>query len=224
MVIMIGGYEVQVTVDDGIKSDTSPRFQIDSSSPLKLHLGCGERYLPGFVHVDARQLDHVDVVADISNLSIFPDDSADMIYHVALLEHIGRYDSVTTLLEWKRVLKPGGILRSSVPNFEAFVKAYHRFNDLELLLGPLYGGQTYDENLHYTIFDRKYYTKCLTEAGYDNIHDYDWRDFLPDGYDDFSRAYLPHMDFDNGIQMMLNVDAVKPFDSNSPDSVADLSR
>jgi SAM-dependent methyltransferase len=196
------------------KADTTAKFKIQPGSPLKLHLGCGERYLPGFVHVDARQLDHVDVVANIEDLSAFPDNSADMIYHVAVLEHIGRYDTVPTLIEWKRVLKPGGILRSSVPNFEAFVKAYQQFNDLELLLGLLYGGQTYDENLHYTMFDRKYYTKCLTEAGFVDIHEYDWRDFLPEGYDDFSRSYLPHMDFDNGMLMMLNVDAVKPVGAN----------
>ena len=175
-----------------------------------LHLGCGERYLPGFLHVDSRKLSHIDVVADIQDLSAFPDNSADMIYHVAVLEHIGRYDTVSTLSEWFRVLKPGGILRSSVPNFEAIVEAYQKWGDMEMLLGLLYGGQTYDENSHYTMFDRPYYTKCLTEAGFTGIAEYDWRDFLPPGYDDFSRSYLPHMDFDNGMLMMFNVDAVKP--------------
>lgn len=186
------------------------RFLVDPDSPLKLHLGCGERYLPGFIHVDSRKLDHVDVVADIESLSVFPENAADMIYHVAVLEHIGRYDTVTTLKEWFRVLKPGGVLRSSVPNFGSIVEAYQKWGDIEQLLGPLYGGQTYNENTHYTMFDRKYYAKCLIEAGFADIQDYDWRDFLPEGYDDFSRAYLPHMDFDNGIQMMLNVDSVKP--------------
>ena len=189
--------------NDRTDGSTEGQLVIDPNVPLKLHLGCGERYLPGFVHVDARKLDHVDVVTDIEDLSRFPDNSADMIYHVAVLEHIGRYDTVSTLKEWWRVLKPGGVLRSSVPNFEAFVAAYQKWGDLELLLGPLYGGQTYDENLHYTMFDRRYFTKCLTEAGFTDIQDYEWRDFLPEGYDDFPRAYLPHMDFENGILMML---------------------
>jgi predicted SAM-dependent methyltransferase len=192
------------------RSHEFSRSTQDQDRSLKLHLGCGERYLPGFLHVDSRKLDHIDVVADIQDLSAFPDNSADMIYHVAVLEHIGRYDTVSTLAEWFRVLKPGGILRSSVPNFEAIVKAYQKWGDMEMLLGPLYGGQTYDENSHYTMFDRAYYTKCLTEAGFTDIEEYDWRDFLPTGYDDFSRAYLPHMDFDNGMLMMLNVDAIKP--------------
>lgn len=199
-----------MTAKDNIEQAQADRLEAADDEQIKLHLGCGDRYLPGFIHVDARKLEHVDVVTDITDLSAFEDNSADMIYHVAVLEHIGRYDTVPALVEWKRVLKPGGILRSSVPNFAAFVEAYHEFGDLELLLGPLYGGQTYDENLHYTMFDRKYYSKCLAEAGFENVTDYEWRDFLPEGYDDFSRAYLPHMDFDNGIHMMLNVDATKP--------------
>jgi predicted SAM-dependent methyltransferase len=190
-------------------------FVVESGSPLKLHLGCGERFLPGFVHVDIRPSEIIDVVADVSDLREFPDNSADLIYHVALLEHIGRYDTVKTLKEWNRVLKPGGVLRSSVPNFDAIVTAYRKWGDMEMLLGLLYGGQTYDENAHFTMFDRKYFTNCLTEAGFVDIRDYDWRDFLPEGYDDFSRSYLPHMDFDNGMLMMLNVDATKPVDKQT---------
>ena len=177
---------------------------------LKLHLGCGERYLPGFVHIDTRALPHVDVVAKLEELDMYEDCSIDMIYHCAVMEHMGRFDTVDILKEWKRVLKPGGILRSSVPNFEAVVEAYSNGHGLAALLGILYGKADYPENVHHTMFDRPYFTNCLIEAGFTNISDYDWRDFLPEGYDDFSRSYLPHMDFDNGLLMMLTVDAVKP--------------
>jgi SAM-dependent methyltransferase len=182
----------------------------NSSKTVKLHLGCGGRYLPGFIHVDIRALPNVDVVAPLEDLSVFPDNSADLIYHCAVMEHIGRWDTVNVLKEWYRVLKPGGTLRSSVPNFEAIVQAYSKWGEMEMLLGLLYGRQDYDENAHYTMLDRKYFTKCLAAAGFTDFRDYDWRDFLPEGYDDFSRSYLPHMDFDNGMLMMLNIDATKP--------------
>ena len=186
------------------------RWPRDGDGRLKLHVGCGERYLPGYVHVDARPLDHIDVVAAADQLSMFDDDSVDLLYHCAVLEHIGRWKTVDVLREWYRVLKPRGVLVSSVPNFETYVDAYQRFGDLRLLIGPLYGRQDYDENAHYTVFDRRYYTELLDEVGFGQHEDYDWRDFLPDGYDDFSRAYLPHMDFEHGIQMMLNMRSVKP--------------
>jgi len=49
----------------------------------------------------------------------------------------------------------------------------------------------------------------LEKAGFTNISTYDWREFLPDDYDDYSRAYLPHMDFDSGRLMSLNMVARK---------------
>ena len=35
---------------------------------LKLHLGCGDRYINGFVNIDIQKLNTVDVVADVINL------------------------------------------------------------------------------------------------------------------------------------------------------------
>ena len=38
---------------------------------MKIHVGCGEKYLPGYKHIDARNFEHVDYVTnDLSNLSI----------------------------------------------------------------------------------------------------------------------------------------------------------
>jgi len=169
--------------------------------------------LPGFVHVDVRPLEHIDIVTDIERLDMLEDSSVDLLYHCAVLEHISRWRTLDVLREWNRVLKPGGAMMSSVPDFEACVQAYQRFGDLKLLMGPLYGRQDYKENAHYTIFDRKFYAELMEQTGFTPPVDYDWRDFLPEGYDDFSRAYLPHMDFENGIQMMLNVRSEKRRDA-----------
>ena len=49
----------------------------------------------------------------------------------------------------------------------------------------------------------------LEKTGYENIRLYNWKTFLPADYDDYSRAYLPHMDFENGRLMSLNVIATK---------------
>ena len=58
-------------------------------------------------------------------------------------------------------------------------------------------------------FDFPYLKEQLEEAGFADVGRYDWREFLPDGYDDYSRSYLPHMDFENGRLMSLNVKARK---------------
>ena len=57
--------------------------------------------------------------------------------------------------------------------------------------------------------DFKYLEKLLTHEGFKNIHRYDWRKTVHRDYDDFSQAYIPHMDKEHGILMSLNVEAEK---------------
>lgn len=114
------------------------------------------------------------------------------------------------LNEWFRVLEPDGVIRIAVPDFGAVVEEYLASGDLELVMGMLYGRQNYEYNFHYQTYDFNRLKRLLTAAGFTNVARYDWRDFLPPGYDDYSRSYLPHMDFEHGRLMSLNVVAIKP--------------
>lgn len=113
------------------------------------------------------------------------------------------------LKEWYRVIKVGGILRIAVPDFAAVVEEYLSFEDLNKLLSFLNGGQKYPQDLHYQNFDFKRLSGILESVGFYDVKTYDWRNFLPPDYDDYSRSYLPHMDFENGRLMSLNVIARK---------------
>lgn len=179
---------------------------------MKLHVGCGERFLPGWKHLDARKFPHVDYVTDkLDKLDMFADNSVEEIYACHVLEHFTRAEmrSGGVLQEWHRVLKSGGVLRIAVPNFEAIVEEYLSSGNLELVMGLLYGGQNYEYNFHYQTYDFKRLSDLLTRAGFSQVKRYDWRDFLPPNYDDYSRSYLPHMDFEHGRLMSLNVIAIK---------------
>ena len=90
---------------------------------MKLHLGCGERFIPGFVHVDAHAYPHVDHQAKAENLAFVENGSADLLYASHLLEHYGRSEIEGVLSEWYRVLRPDGVLRLAVPDFEACAQA-----------------------------------------------------------------------------------------------------
>ena len=85
--------------------------------------------------------------------------------------------------------------------------------DLEKVMGLLYGGQNYKYNFHFQTYDFKRIEYLLTNAGFSKISRYDWCDFLPENFDDFSRAYLPHMDFEHGRLMSLNIIAIKDIES-----------
>ena len=54
----------------------------------------------------------------------FNSDSVDAVYHSHILEHLDRNVAERFLMEVKRVLKPGGIHRIVVPDFEKASKAY----------------------------------------------------------------------------------------------------
>ncbi len=175
----------------------------------KLHLGCGNRYIPGFIHVDLADYPHIDYKHNVSDLSMFEDNSIELIYACHVLEHFKRYEVEKVLKEWHRVLAPKGILRLAVPDFEAIVLVYGKYKDIELVMGLLYGGQQYEYNFHHVLFDFKYLEKLLKKVGFKNIHRYDWRNTVHRDYDDYSQAYIPHMDKENGVLMSLNIEGEK---------------
>jgi SAM-dependent methyltransferase len=176
---------------------------------MKLHLGCASKHIEGFVNVDVRELDGVDVIDNIITLEKFENDSADLIYVSHVLEHVGRREYMKVLDRWHDILKSDGVLRIAVPDFEQVVAHYNKFKDLNVLRGFLYGGQTYAENYHYCAWDFETIKADLEKIGFKDVKRYDWRNTEHSHIDDFSQCYLPHMDKENGMLMSLNVEATK---------------
>ena len=178
------------------------KTQYKQEPPVNLHLGCGKRKLPGWVSVDSRESTEPDVVADVRNLDAWQSGGVGQIYASHVLEHIPRPDLLATLREWRRVLKPGGKLRVSVPDFATLAALYHE-NGVSFwrIVGPLYGRQDYAGNTHYIGFDYEYLSWLLTEAGFYNVKKWAPASWLPDGYDDYSLARI------NGYLISLCVEA-----------------
>jgi len=177
---------------------------------MKLHLGCGKRFIPGFVHIDAVDFPHVNHVSTIDNLIFIQDNSVSLIYNCHVLEHFKRHDVLRVLKEWFRVLKPGGTLRVSVPDFARLCEVYQQSKDLNQVVGALFGRQDYLYNIHYNVFDYETLSDTLQEAGLVNVRRYNWRDTEHASIDDYSQAYIPHMDKENGTLISLNVECDKP--------------
>jgi predicted SAM-dependent methyltransferase len=176
---------------------------------VKLHLGSGGKHLDEFINVDIREDVNPDLIDDIAKLHSFKDKSVDLIYVCHTLEHFGRHEYMEVLERWFQLLKPGGILRISLPDFEKIVEYYNETGDVTKLIGLLYGGQTYAQNYHYITWDFQSLKNDLLKVGFKTIERYDWRETEHADIDDFSQSYLPHMDKDNGKLMSLNVEATK---------------
>lgn len=187
-------------------------FAAAGDGPIRLHLGCGKRYIPGFLHLDAQPHPHVDLVTDVAHLDAIPDESADLIYAAHVLEHFGRWEFRAVLAEWRRVLKPGGLLRLAVPDFAACAKLYYEqglADGLNGLIGLISGGQRDPHDFHKMIFDERFLTHELLGLGFHNVRRWDWRTTAHANVDDYSQSYLPHLDKQNGTLMSLNLEAVR---------------
>lgn len=91
---------------------------------MKINLGCGFVKFKGFVNVDIRKEVEPDIIDDVKNLNSFNHNSADLIYACHVLEHFGRHEYIKVLKRWYDVLKPGGILKLSVPDLEKVFNLY----------------------------------------------------------------------------------------------------
>ncbi|MGI9211736.1 MAG: DapH/DapD/GlmU-related protein [Methylococcaceae bacterium] len=180
--------------------------------PVRLHLGCGSRYIPGFLHIDAQPFPHVDWVSDVAQLDMIPESCVDLIYASHVLEHFGRWEFRSVLSEWRRILKPGGVLRIAVPDFAACAKLYYEkglADGLNGLIGLVCGGQRNSHDYHHMIFDESFLTHELVGLGFRQVRRWDWRTTEHTEIDDYSQSYLPHLDKESGTLMSLNLEAIR---------------
>jgi SAM-dependent methyltransferase len=181
-------------------------------APRQLHLGCGRRHIPGFYHIDIMPAPHVDRVANVDQLDFIADNTVELVYACHVLEHFGRWQQQAVLGEWYRILRPGGVLRLAVPDFAACAAIYYEQgleDGLSGLIGLICGGQQNGYDFHMMIYDEPYLTNELRACGFQAVRRWDWRETNHAHIDDYSQAYIPHLDKSGGRLMSLNLEAVK---------------
>ena len=134
--------------------DVSQSSMIPPTELLKLHLGCGEIPLDGYVNMDVRKTPAVDLIGDIRELP-FADDSVETIETYHTFEHLPvclqtsvdavygeKYGALIEVLkEWRRVLKINGLLVIEMPDFDKVLEEYQSATEerKEELLLSIYG-------------------------------------------------------------------------------------
>ncbi len=141
-----------------------------SEAPLRLMLGGRDQRLKGWTNVDLYDGPNVDVRADISVLSMFQEGGVSEIYASHCLEHFPHPRTLSVLKEWRRVLKFGGRIYISVPDFDAMVKLYQKMGALvPFIRNMLCGDQEYDLAFHYNLFTYATLAAQLVEAGFRDV-------------------------------------------------------
>lgn len=186
-----------------------PALPTNSDGKVLVHIGCGETNSPEFINVDARPLAHVHIVTDdITSIPDFSDGSVDLVYMCHILEHIKRNHLKKVLSEMKRVLKDGGVLRLSLPDFDKLIEVYNASGkDINAISHQLMGGQNHEYNIHYSVFNYQRLSELLQEAGFQKVVSWD-----PDNcrYHNFKdRASRKIKVNDKEYMISLNLEAVK---------------
>lgn len=92
---------------------------------LRLNLASGQRPFKNWINVDIKDQGYpVDVLTDIKDLSMYDDDSVDVIVLHHVVEHIAIHELNDYVREWRRVLKQGGRMAVFVPNLKEINRAW----------------------------------------------------------------------------------------------------
>ncbi len=133
---------------------------------LRLHLGCGNRHLDGYVNIDFRKTAATDLTCDIRRLP-YPAGSVGVIETYHVIEHLPRHDLPHALTEWHRVLAPGGRLIIECPDFDAAVKEYLEGNARRI--DNIFGLQRFPGDTHLFGYNFPRLKEILAAAGFIQI-------------------------------------------------------
>lgn len=153
-------------------------------STIKLNLGSGAKPLAGFINVDlpSNWASTVpDVEADVSKPLPFADDYADEIHAYHLLEHFYVWQAPAILKDWKRVLKPGGLLVLELPCLDKIVSIFaHSLidgsaPDTRMTLWGLYGDPKYKNEAmcHHWCYSVAELSNGLQKLGFVGVESHD---------------------------------------------------
>jgi SAM-dependent methyltransferase len=200
--------EIQTLCGKLKRSILRPPFPKLEDGAVNLHLGCGHVNHPKFINIDGLPAPHIHFIRQIDDLSPFRNHSVDLIYACHCLEHFPHVKVTKVLAEWFRVLKKGGILRLSVPDFDILLTIYRENgNEINYILPALMGGQNYKYNFHMTAFNRASIEALLKSTGFKQVQEWQPGSCSLTTFDDASvcRAVV------NGkfYPLSLNIEAIK---------------
>lgn len=115
---------------------------------ILVNVGCGGRHHPDWINLDLRPRGPGVLPGDLLGGLGLDDGSADAVYASHVIEHIPREAAPDAMGECLRVLRPGGVIRVAVPDFEAMAVLY-----LDLLRGALDGDPVARERYEWIVLE-----------------------------------------------------------------------
>lgn len=131
----------------------------------KIHLGCGEIYLNGYLNIDFPSKNHTvqtksvaDKYADITKLRFNKESIIEVrLHHV--FEHFPRVQAIALLLSWRSWLSKNGIIRIEVPDFnkcsKVILNPFAKEKQKNIALRHIFGSQEEFWAVHFNGYSKK---------------------------------------------------------------------
>jgi hypothetical protein len=147
-----------------------------SNTSIRLHLGCGEKYLDGYTNIDFPQDAHTvikpkaDILADFRTL-VYKNNSVDEIRSHHVFEHYSRAQALQLLFQWRDWLKPEGVLVIETPDFSRALLQYFfgSYKTKSEIGRHIFGSHEAGWANHYDYWDKKKYKVILKQLGFHHI-------------------------------------------------------
>lgn len=162
--------------DDPPTVDEDGHVRLCPRRPARVHLGCGDRYLSGYLNIDlppeegvASGTSRPDVIADITALRA-PNDCLSEIRLHHVFEHFERARALALLIKWHSWLVPGGALVLETPDFEACIEQFNARTSAEqgVILRHLFGSQEAPWALHKDGWSASRFRQVLPSLGFES--------------------------------------------------------
>jgi SAM-dependent methyltransferase len=98
--------------------------QSENQTIRRLNWGCGSEPEGGWINSDVKEAPGIDISCDILQGLPLESESIDYIASIHALPELPYPSLEPALVELRRVLKPGGVLRLSLPDIEKAIRAY----------------------------------------------------------------------------------------------------
>lgn len=138
------------------------------SGQLKVNLGCGNLTKEDYINIDMRQLEGVDIVADVRDI---PLDNINELYLAHVIEHFPEIEMENYILPyWYSLLSVGGKIRVICPNWESMIKGHVEGRiSFDILKEITFGSQEYEGNQHYNMFSPRTLKDLMKRIGFRDI-------------------------------------------------------
>jgi predicted SAM-dependent methyltransferase len=145
------GTTLAMMEEPAVRTAPAPE-RAQETDELRLHIG-GIQPRAGWKILNVQPGPNVDFIGNCTDLSQFGDGSVAEVYASHVLEHLGyQHELHAVLAGVRRILKPNGCLRISVPDLDVLCRMFihpqlppeARFH----LMRVIYGGQTDEHDFH----------------------------------------------------------------------------